>query len=255
MPIPAFALLMAAAGNNAPTNFVPPVAGYVHLWDVTKVTLVGGNTVSQIDDQGSGNIDMQSTSLGKRPGYPVTLGTQTDACNFDGASPSAVTDYMDAASVAIDGDHTIFICCDITSTTTRILFEHSLNWNSNNGMICNPNSSAEMGYGVRRSGSNSARFATTTTTGEHVWTFRSDGTHANQTIRKDGSNLSTTSVGAGYNNNVGTGTVTTGLYLGARGTNDLGIAMDFGLLLIYNSTLSDGDCGTTEAAIAAHFGI
>jgi hypothetical protein len=204
--------------------------------------------IDAITNKGTSGVTLSSAATA-RPLYPTAIGRRA-SMNFDG-----INDAMQATSSAISGAHTVFILCNITSTGVAILLEHSPDWNSNNGMLINPNSSTEMGYGVRRSASNSARTASTTTTGEHVWAFRADGTHANQAIWKDGTALSTTSVGPGYNSNVGTGTVTDTLNLGARNNASLYIAANVGCLLIYNSTLSDHECALVSNSIKQYWGV
>lgn len=257
MPAPAL-LNLLSSGSTGPDTWVPPISGYYMLCDmsntftVTSTSLGGGSyAVDQVSDQSANTKHLTATSTARPTGF-TTIGTR-QAATWDGTSDS-MTAYVALPNPTISGGHTVFIVCDITSTTTKVLLEHSPNWNTNNGMIMNPDSSSQMTYGIRRSSSNSAYSYSTTTTGAHVWTFRADGTHANQVMRKDGSAVTGTSYGAGYNNNVGTGNVTDTLLVGSRNNGSLFIAMKWGLLLIYNSTLSNGDCSTTEASLKAWFG-
>lgn len=243
--------------------WTPPIAGYVNLWDVTNSntrTLVdsgGDDFVSQIDDQGSSNTDM-TAPLTFRPFFPGGFGTRSDCCTFDGAA--VLGDIMTAASVPLDGDQTVFIVMDLLAGGgADILWEHSVNWNSNDGGGSYYDwTTNTLQYFIRRSSTNSAKdYPSSLEDGlPHILRFRADGTHANQEVWEDGIQLSGTSLGPGYNNDVGTGSVTTGLYLGCRAaTPSTAMPMEYGLMLIYNSTLSNGDCDLIEASLAGWFGI
>jgi hypothetical protein len=252
MPIPGHALLLAAAGGGS-ADPVLPIQTNLIFWydanDLASFTLVGSDVSQWNDRSGNGN-HLQQTTSGFRPQRTGTLNGRSTV-NFDGTD-----NYMNSVgNVLLPGDQSFYIVVEPDTNSTLIIFEHSANWNSFSGQIFLVNSSTQWQSGIRRAaGTADAKNFTTRTAGAHLISVVMDGTHAGHSAWQDGAAL-TGATASSQNDNEGTGTANTGLYVGSRNGASLFFDGKIAEFIMYDATHNTTDRQTIETYLLDKWGL
>jgi hypothetical protein len=253
MPIPGHALLLAAAGGGSADPVLPIQTNLIFWYDANdfaSFSFGSGSNVSQWSDRsGNGNHLVQATD-GLRPQRTGTLNGRSTV-DFDGTDNWMVS----TGNVTLPGDQSFYIVVEPDTNNNDIVFEHSANWNSFSGQLFTVDSSTQWGSGIRRAGGTAdAKGFTTRTAGAHLISVTMDGTHANHAMWQDGAAL-TGATAASQNDNEGTGTANTGLYVGSRNGSGFFFDGKIAEFIMYDATHNTTDRQTIETYLLDKWGL
>lgn len=235
-------LAVPALLNQQSSGLWVPV-GSPFLWidsdDAADFTFSSGTLVSQWNDRSGNGRHFTQGTASRQPSRNGSQNSRTTVVN-DGSN-----DAMQTASLVGGSSFTWHVVCPPSSGTQDYLLLHE---GSGQMAII---SKYDPGSGVKSYefyGSTGGRctIGAGSETGWHVITVRRNGTAIDTRI--DGSASNSTTLGSNSN--------TSSAYtLGAADLVGTGSAATaFGTVLIYNSYLSDSDCGINEAGLKARWG-
>jgi hypothetical protein len=230
-----------SASGDAVVDYFQALSATVILLSDTGITEVGSG-VDTWENQGTGN-DARQTTDAKRPTVTSSVFGSAPAITFDGSD-----DFLQIASNSI-GAFTIFTCFKV-SGTAGVIYVHGEG--SGNGdsvyLYGSINDTIQVhestigNSGFNRASNWAVDNAIKVT--RHRW----NGTNASHNFWINGSAPSMTQRNS---NNSGTDLSDATLMIGQFDTGALQITGHIGCLIIVPSSMSDADCATAEALLAA----
>lgn len=246
----------ATASASASAATVGPIAVWSPLaltglaaWydasDAATLTVAGGKVSAWTDKSGNGKTLTQATS-GSQPSLITAAQNGRDVVRF-----TASDDFMANASVTLGAVTFIAV---VKATAAGIIVEHGTNANTTAGTFLYSTVGSTM---VTRRSTRSVKDASPSTwltspASAAKVVFVQDGTHAGLKLYKNGTEVTTATAG-GLSTDIGTGSVSASLNVGARAGGTFGFSGDICELFVMSAAITSDERSRIETYLGRWF--